>query len=80
MNAVQEKRDPLVTKVRMPLHFSGFSEGDKQHVRKKFKQDLFNSSRGNKKGYVNKNKGIGGSALDKVVRTELFERMTLKVK
>ena len=80
MNTVQEKRDPLVTKVPMPLHFSGSSGGDKQHVRKKFKQDLFNSSRGNKKGDVNKNKGIGGSALDKVIRTELFERMTLKVK
>ena len=59
MNSVQEKRDLLVT---VDLHFSGSSGGDKQHGRKKFKQDLFNSSRGNKKGDANKNKGIGGSA------------------
>ena len=80
MNTVQEKKDPLVTKVPMSLNYSGSSGGDKWHVRKKFKQDLFNYRRGYKKGDANKNKGIGGSALDKVVRTGLFERMTLKVK
>lgn len=55
MNTVQEKRDLLVT---VDLHFSGSSGGDKQHGQEKYKQDLFNSSRGNKKE-MNKNKEIG---------------------